>query len=315
MVMDVNLICCGDNFTMYTNSESLYCVPETDIMLYVSYISIFKYYVVRLVLFKSSVEFFVYFSRQLTWLTKSPDYRSGDSSVNSAFKTFGIVCWGWEESSALAWDIQGTRVVVCTVVKFPLTVLWIFNSIPDMSSSRVSLGLALVHIRARFPSPSLWDIFSGTPFYISFGQKDGLLQSFSLHGFWQFYLGWGDRRKKGEKEQKGFFFSWTLHSRDPCSSSFVQRDRFSRGVSGARITVVPSVQLYNQHWTRSRAGREKEKKKETSGFPFTIIQLTERAFLGPLARKIGLSWSFCRTVSWFGAPCTFNSKPGDKGRK
>lgn len=119
MVMDVNLICCGDNFTMYTNSESLYCVPETDIMLYVSYISIFKYYVVRLVLFKSSVEFFVYFSRQLTWLTKSPDYRSGDSSVNSAFKTFGIVCWGWKESSALAWDSQGRRVVVCTVVKFP----------------------------------------------------------------------------------------------------------------------------------------------------------------------------------------------------
>ena len=34
----------GDYFTMYTNTESLHCIPETNIMLYASvlYLSILK---------------------------------------------------------------------------------------------------------------------------------------------------------------------------------------------------------------------------------------------------------------------------------
>lgn len=40
--MDVNQTHSGDHFAMYTNIESLYCIPETDIMLYVNCISIKK---------------------------------------------------------------------------------------------------------------------------------------------------------------------------------------------------------------------------------------------------------------------------------
>lgn len=41
MVMDISQTYCGDNFTMYTNIESLYCTPETQ-LLYLNYISIIK---------------------------------------------------------------------------------------------------------------------------------------------------------------------------------------------------------------------------------------------------------------------------------
>ena len=34
---DVKQTYCGDHFARYTNIESLYCAPETNIMLYVSY--------------------------------------------------------------------------------------------------------------------------------------------------------------------------------------------------------------------------------------------------------------------------------------
>ena len=40
MVMDINQTYCGDNFTIYTNFESLCCKPETNIMLYINYISV-----------------------------------------------------------------------------------------------------------------------------------------------------------------------------------------------------------------------------------------------------------------------------------
>ena len=40
--MDANQIYCGDHFTIYTDTESLYRTPETNIMLHISYISIFK---------------------------------------------------------------------------------------------------------------------------------------------------------------------------------------------------------------------------------------------------------------------------------
>ena len=39
--MHVNYIYGSDGFAMYTHIESLCCIPETNIMLYVSYISIF----------------------------------------------------------------------------------------------------------------------------------------------------------------------------------------------------------------------------------------------------------------------------------
>lgn len=38
-------IYCADHFVVYTNMESLGCVPETDIMLYINYISIKKEYI------------------------------------------------------------------------------------------------------------------------------------------------------------------------------------------------------------------------------------------------------------------------------
>ena len=41
MVMDGNQTYCGDHFAMYTNTKSLCCTPETNIMLYINYISIF----------------------------------------------------------------------------------------------------------------------------------------------------------------------------------------------------------------------------------------------------------------------------------
>ena len=40
MMVDVNQIYCGGQFAIYTNTESLCCMPETNIILYVSYISI-----------------------------------------------------------------------------------------------------------------------------------------------------------------------------------------------------------------------------------------------------------------------------------
>ena len=42
MVMNVNQTQCDDNFTIYTNIESLCCIPENDIMLYVTYTSFKK---------------------------------------------------------------------------------------------------------------------------------------------------------------------------------------------------------------------------------------------------------------------------------
>ena len=39
MVIDINWIYCGDDFTICTNIESLYFLPETNIMLYQLYIN------------------------------------------------------------------------------------------------------------------------------------------------------------------------------------------------------------------------------------------------------------------------------------
>ena len=39
MVTDVNQTYCGDHFGIYTNTQSLCCTPETNIMLYINYIS------------------------------------------------------------------------------------------------------------------------------------------------------------------------------------------------------------------------------------------------------------------------------------
>ena len=36
--MDVNKTYCADHFTIYKNTESSHCTPETNIMLYVNYI-------------------------------------------------------------------------------------------------------------------------------------------------------------------------------------------------------------------------------------------------------------------------------------
>ena len=35
--MDVNQTYCGDHIAVYTNTESLCCTPEANIMLYVNY--------------------------------------------------------------------------------------------------------------------------------------------------------------------------------------------------------------------------------------------------------------------------------------
>ena len=40
--MDVNYTHCGDHFAIYANIKSLCCTPETNIMLYVNYISFKK---------------------------------------------------------------------------------------------------------------------------------------------------------------------------------------------------------------------------------------------------------------------------------
>ena len=40
MVMEVNQTYCGDNFAISTNIESFCCTPESNIMLYVDYVSI-----------------------------------------------------------------------------------------------------------------------------------------------------------------------------------------------------------------------------------------------------------------------------------
>ena len=40
MVMDVNWTYCGDHFVIYTSVEPLCCTPETNITLYVNFISI-----------------------------------------------------------------------------------------------------------------------------------------------------------------------------------------------------------------------------------------------------------------------------------
>lgn len=40
MVMGVNMTYCGDYFTIFTNTESLCCAPDTNIMLHVNYISV-----------------------------------------------------------------------------------------------------------------------------------------------------------------------------------------------------------------------------------------------------------------------------------
>ena len=42
MGMDVNHTYCGDHFAIYTNIKSLGYMPETSIMLYINYTSIFK---------------------------------------------------------------------------------------------------------------------------------------------------------------------------------------------------------------------------------------------------------------------------------
>ena len=41
-VIDVNQTYCGDHFTIDTYIKSLYCIPETNIMLHVDYFSILK---------------------------------------------------------------------------------------------------------------------------------------------------------------------------------------------------------------------------------------------------------------------------------
>lgn len=40
MMTDVNQIHCGDHFVNYANIESLYCAPETNMMLYANFTSI-----------------------------------------------------------------------------------------------------------------------------------------------------------------------------------------------------------------------------------------------------------------------------------
>ena len=39
MVIDINQTYCGDRFAICTNTESLCCTPETNIVLYVNHIS------------------------------------------------------------------------------------------------------------------------------------------------------------------------------------------------------------------------------------------------------------------------------------
>ena len=42
MVTDVNQTHRNDRFTIYTNSKPLCCTPETDIMIYINYASVWK---------------------------------------------------------------------------------------------------------------------------------------------------------------------------------------------------------------------------------------------------------------------------------
>ena len=42
MLTDVKWFPCSDHFVIYTNIESLCCIPETNVMLYINYISVKK---------------------------------------------------------------------------------------------------------------------------------------------------------------------------------------------------------------------------------------------------------------------------------
>lgn len=53
--MDVNETYCGDRFAIDTNPESS-CTPETNVMLYVNYVSILK---------NANLKFFEYFPEML----------------------------------------------------------------------------------------------------------------------------------------------------------------------------------------------------------------------------------------------------------
>ena len=50
--MNVNQICCDDHFSKYTNTKSSCCIPETNIMLHVNYISIKTYFVNKIKIIK-----------------------------------------------------------------------------------------------------------------------------------------------------------------------------------------------------------------------------------------------------------------------
>lgn len=122
---------------------------------------------------------------------------------------------------------------------------------------------------------------SGTPCYISSGQKGGLLHSFSLHAFLQFCLPGGKWQRLSSENsaqqeslvlvplsrKKGFLLGCLCH------------------YGGVR--AVPQLVLtLGRGWKR-----EKRNRKKHIVSPI-IIRVTGMPFLGLLARKMGLSWSF-----------------------
>lgn len=98
----------------------------------------------------------------------------------------------------------------------PPTVLCVFDSIPHMPRWRVSLGLAWVQT-PNWESPFLITLgyFLRDSFYISSGQKDGLLLNFSVHAFQQFHLTRVKWREKEGRKRIIRIFSQTRHSRAP----------------------------------------------------------------------------------------------------
>lgn len=138
------------------------------------------------------------------------------------------------------------------------------------------------HGTGRSPSRLLWGIFSGTLFYVSSGQKDGLLLNFSIHAFQQFHLTRVKWREKERRKRIIQIFSQTRHSRAP-SLVPVPLSRETGFLLGSQ--VLASLWCHQHSCTdgsglAGRDGREKKRTKEVHDFPSTIIQLTRSLSLG-----------------------------------
>lgn len=131
-------------------------------------------------------------------------------------KLLPLIIGGGRSCLPLAWAIQvSVRVVVYAAVdlspRLCCASLILFHTCPGGGWAWGLHGFK--HGTGRSPSWLLWGIFSGTLFYISSGQKDGLLLDFSIHAFQQFHLTKVKWREKEGRKRIIRIFSLTRHSR------------------------------------------------------------------------------------------------------